>query len=150
MHLLISFSTFVFHLKEISILQKCLHFAAAPSILQIIKKKKKIAAFHLNIFCRTELIHQLKCIVCCHGTFAGPQSYVLRRHFIVPVHGSVTLFIMLVETSYRACINCFSVVNGKFCTVCPQQSSSCLYVYGMSRNMLRTATKKNCVFSSSQ
>lgn len=40
MHLLISFSTFVFHLKEISILQKCLHFAAAPSILQIIKKKK--------------------------------------------------------------------------------------------------------------
>lgn len=95
------FSTFVFNLEEISVLEKFLHFAAAPSILQI-----KVTAFSFQCVCRTELIHKLKCIICYHSTFAGPQSSVLRRHFIVPVHGSVTLFITQAETCYRVRINC--------------------------------------------
>lgn len=65
MHLLNCFSAFVFNLKETSILEKFLHFAAAPFILQI-KKSLLFTSVYLQnrINSQIEMHHLLPQYLC--------------------------------------------------------------------------------------
>lgn len=70
----------------------------------------------------------------------------LQRHFIVPVHGSVTLLVVLLETWYRACINHCSVLNGNWCTEFILNKAFSVYKFPCEQNCVENKKKGGFLF----